>query len=144
MAEYSISSEDDERVNAPTTSTPLLEITYVRRRKRHLKNYLAGASRVAVHIDRDLQRSLSSNEGSVLSEEDIPADMAAKRQKTGRAQTSADCLYDNFMEKKLLVSSVTQLILQVVLVMLGLAPLLTTTCSQLATNCEPYLYQPQW
>ena len=41
MAEYSISSEDDKRVNAPTTSTPLLEITYVRRRKRHLKNYLA-------------------------------------------------------------------------------------------------------
>ena len=30
MAEYSISSEDDERVDAPTTSTPLLEITYVR------------------------------------------------------------------------------------------------------------------
>ena len=41
MAKYSISSEDNERVNAPTTSTPLLEITYVRRRKRHLKNYLA-------------------------------------------------------------------------------------------------------
>ena len=40
MAEYSISSEDDERVNAPT-STPLLEIMYVRRRKRHVKNYLA-------------------------------------------------------------------------------------------------------
>ena len=39
------------------------------------------AGRAAVHIDRDLQRSLSSNEGSVLSEEDIPADMAAKRQK---------------------------------------------------------------
>ena len=43
MAEYSISSEDDERVDAPTTSTPLLEITYVRKRKRRLKNYLAGA-----------------------------------------------------------------------------------------------------
>ena len=38
MAEYSISSEDDESVDAPTTSTPLLEITYVRRRKRRLKN----------------------------------------------------------------------------------------------------------
>ena len=53
MAEYLISSEDDERVNAPTTSTLLLAITYVRRRKRHLKNCLAGAGRVAVHIDRD-------------------------------------------------------------------------------------------
>ena len=42
MAEYSISSEDEERGDAPT-STPLLDITYVRRRKRHLKNYLAGA-----------------------------------------------------------------------------------------------------
>ena len=42
MAEYSISSEDDESVDAPT-STPLPEITYVRRRKRRLKNYLAGA-----------------------------------------------------------------------------------------------------
>ena len=40
------------------------------------------AGRAAVHNDRDLQRSLSSNEGSVLSEEDIPADMAAKRQKS--------------------------------------------------------------
>ena len=66
MAEYSISSEDEERGDAPT-STPLLDITYVRRRKRRLKNYLAGAGRAAVHIDRDLQRSLSSNEGSVLS-----------------------------------------------------------------------------
>ena len=84
MAEYSISSEDDESIDAPTTSTPLLEIMYVRRRKRRLKNYLAGAGRVAVCIDRDLQRSLSSNEGSVLSEEDIPADMAAKRQSVGR------------------------------------------------------------
>ena len=74
LFEYSISSDDDESVDALTTSTPLLEITYVRRRKRRLKNYLAGAGRVAVHIDRDLQRSLSSNEGSVLSEEGIPAD----------------------------------------------------------------------
>ena len=81
MAEYSVSSEDDESVDAPTTSTPLLEITYVRRRKRNPKNCLAGTGRAAVHIDRDLQRSLSSNEGSVLSEEDIPADMAAKTQK---------------------------------------------------------------
>ena len=59
MAEYSISYEDGERVNALTTSTALLEITYVRRRKRRLE---------------------SSNEGSVLSEEDIPAGLAAKRQ----------------------------------------------------------------
>ena len=57
----------------------LLEITYVRRRKRRPKNCLAGAGRAAVHIVRDVQRSLSSNEGSV--EEDISADMAAKRQK---------------------------------------------------------------
>ena len=42
MAEYSISCEDDESVDAPTTSTPLLEIMYVRWRKRRLKNYLAG------------------------------------------------------------------------------------------------------
>ena len=42
MAEYSISSEDDESVDSPT-STPLPEIAYVRRRKRRLKNYLAGA-----------------------------------------------------------------------------------------------------
>ena len=55
MAEYSISSENDEGVVAPTTSTWLLESTYVRRRKRRLKNYLAGAGRAAVHIDRDLQ-----------------------------------------------------------------------------------------
>ena len=81
MAEYLISSEDDERVDALTSSL-LLEITYVHKRKRRLKNYLAGAGRVAVHIDRDLQRSLSSNEGSVLSKKDIPADMAAKRQKS--------------------------------------------------------------
>ena len=81
MDEYSISSEDNERVDAPTTSTALLEIMYIRRRKRRPKNCLAGAGRAAVHIDRDLQRSLSSNEGSVLLEEDIPADMAANRQK---------------------------------------------------------------
>ena len=56
-------------------------LTYVCRRKRRLEKYLAGAGRAAIHIDRDLQRSLSSNESSVLSEEDIPADMAAKRQK---------------------------------------------------------------
>jgi len=43
MAKFLISSEDDERVDAPTTSTPLLEITYVRRKKKRLKNYLAGA-----------------------------------------------------------------------------------------------------
>ena len=78
MADYSILSADAKRGDAPTTSTPLLESTYVRRRKRRLENYLAGACRAAVHIDRDLQRSLSSNQGSV---EDIPADMAAKRQK---------------------------------------------------------------
>ena len=41
MVEYSISSEDDERSDAPTTSTPLLESTYVRRRKRCLEKYLA-------------------------------------------------------------------------------------------------------
>ena len=80
MAEYLISSENDERVIAPTTSTPLLEITYVRRRKRRLKNWCAG--RAAAHIDRDLQRRLSSNVSSALSKEDIPADMAAKRQKS--------------------------------------------------------------
>ena len=38
MTEYSLSSEDHESVDAPTTSTPLLEITYVRRKKRRLKN----------------------------------------------------------------------------------------------------------
>ena len=40
------------------------------------------AGRAAAHIDRDLQRSLSNNESSALSEEDIPADIAAKRQKS--------------------------------------------------------------
>ena len=56
MAKYSISSDNDEGEVALTTSTPLLESTYVHRRKRRLKNYLAGAGRAAVHIDRDLQR----------------------------------------------------------------------------------------
>ena len=53
MAEYSISSEDDKRVDAPTTSTPLLKITYVHRRMRRLEDYLAATGRAAVHIDRD-------------------------------------------------------------------------------------------
>ena len=71
MAEYSISTEDHERSDDPTTSTPLLESTYVRRRKRRLEKYLAGAGRAAVNIKfyRDLQRSLRSNESSVLSKE---------------------------------------------------------------------------
>ena len=40
MAKYSLSSENDEGEVAPTTSTPLLESTYVHRRKRRLKNYI--------------------------------------------------------------------------------------------------------
>ena len=78
MAEYSISTEDDERSDDPTTSTPLSESTYVRRRKRRLEKYLAGTRRAPVHIDIHLHRSLSSNESSVLSKQDIPADMAVK------------------------------------------------------------------
>ena len=80
MAERSIVSEDDEWGSAPTTSTPLVESTYQRRRKRRLENYLAGTGR-AVQLDTELQRSLSSNESSMLLEESLTVDSVAKRQK---------------------------------------------------------------
>ena len=67
MAERSIVSDDGEGAGAPTMSTPLVESTYQRRRKRRLENYLTGTGR-AVQIDRELQRSLSSNKSSMLSE----------------------------------------------------------------------------
>jgi len=80
MAERSIVSDDGEEAGAPITSTPLVESIYQRRRKRRLENYLAGTGR-AVHVDRELQRSLSSNESSMLSGEELTVDTLAKRQK---------------------------------------------------------------
>ena len=80
MAECSIVSDVNEEGSAPTTSTPLVESTYQRRRKRRVENYLSGTGR-AVQVDRELQRSLSSNESSILSEGDLTVDSAAKRQK---------------------------------------------------------------
>ena len=55
--------------------------TYQHRRKRWLEKYLAGTGR-AVQVDRDLQRSLSSNESSILlGGEDLTAEIMAKREK---------------------------------------------------------------
>lgn len=81
MAERSNASTDGETEDAPTTSTPLLDSTYQRRRKRRVENYLAGTGRAVFRIDGDLQRSLSSNESSILSEEGVPLEATAKRQK---------------------------------------------------------------
>ena len=90
MAERSIVSENNEWEGAPTTSTPLTECTYQRRRKRRLENYLAGTGR-AVQVDRDLQRSLSSNESSILSDsEDPTVEIMAKREKRA-AECSRGC-----------------------------------------------------
>ena len=63
MAEYSISSEDDKRVDAPTTSTPLLKITYVHRRKRRLEDYLAarvGLLFTLIETNRDISAAMTA------------------------------------------------------------------------------------
>ena len=46
-----------------------------------MENYLAGTGRTVSHTDGDLRRSLGSNESSILSIEDVPDEIAAKRQK---------------------------------------------------------------
>ena len=51
------------------------------KRKRHLENYLADTVR-AVQVDRDLQRSLSSNKSSILSGgDDLTVEIMAKQEK---------------------------------------------------------------
>ena len=67
MAEYSISSEDAERVRCSNINAASGH--HVRTWEEETPEELScwHTGRPGVHIDRDLQRSLCSNEGSVLS-----------------------------------------------------------------------------